>query len=416
MSMERRRVVVSGIGTVNPLGHNIADTWEAVKAGKSGIAPITLFDTEEFACKIAGEVKNFNPENWMDKKDARKMARFSQFAVAGAAEALADAGLDKGGADPERVGIILGNGIGGYECTEESLIHFVSKGPRGVPPMTIPKMIINEGMANIAIRYGFLGPCYAVVTACTSGTDALGNALLALRSGMIDVAVSGGVEAAITGFSMAGFLKLTALSTRNNDNPAIASRPFDKDRDGFVMGEGAGILILEELNHALKRGAKIYAEVAGYGISCDAYHLTSPDAEGNGPARAFKWALRDAGMQPEDIDYLNAHGTSTPTNDPLETIAIKKAFGDYAYKLPISSTKSMTAHLIGGAGGLESIICLLAMRNSFIPPTINLDNPDEACDLDYVPKVGRKAELRAVMSDNLGFGGHNGTIIYKKYE
>lgn len=413
--MERRRVVVSGLGTVNPLGHNVADTWEAVKAGKSGIGPITAFDTEEFVCKIAGEVKNFDPTNWMEKKDARKMARFSHFAMAGTAEALEDAGLDKGGVDPERIGIILGNGIGGYECVQEGLRLMIEKGPRGVPPMTIPKMIINEGMANIAIRYGFLGPCYAVVTACTSATDAIGNALMAIREGMIEVAVTGGMEAAITSFSIAGFIKLTALSTQYNDNPAIASRPFDKDRDGFVMGEGAGVLILEELNHALERDAKIYAEVAGYGLSCDAHHLTSPDPEGNGPARSMKWALRDAGMEPSEIGYLNAHGTSTPTNDPLETIAIKKAFGDYAYKLPISSTKSMTAHLVGGAGGIESIISLMALRDGFIPPTINLDNPDEICDLDYVPNVGRKAELQAVMSDNLGFGGHNGTLIYKKF-
>ncbi len=413
--MESRRVVITGLGTVNPLGNNVEDSWEAIKSGRSGIGPITAFDTEQFICKIAGEVKDFDPTDWMDKKTARKMARFSQFAMAGSVEALEDAGLDKGGADPERVGIIMGNGIGGYECVEESLRLMVSKGPRGVPPMTIPKMIINEGMANISIRFGFLGPCYAIVTACTSGTDAIGNAAMAIRSGLIDVAVSGGVEAAITPFSIAGFIQITALTTQFNDNPTAASRPFDRDRNGFVMGEGAGILILEELNHALKRGAEIYGEVAGYGISCDAYHLTSPDAEGNGPARAMKWALRDANMHPSEIDYLNAHGTSTPTNDPLETIAIKKAFGECARKLPVSSTKSMTSHLVGGAGGMESIISLLAMRDNFIPPTINLDHPDEECDLDYVPNVGREADVRTVMSDNLGFGGHNGVLIFKEF-
>ncbi len=414
--MERRRVVVTGLGTVNPLGHDVANTWEAVKAGKSGIDRITVFDTEDFAAKIAGEVKKFDPSVWMERKEARKLARFTQFAMAGSAQAMEDSGLDKGGADPERVGVILGNGIGGYEVTEEGIRQLALKGPRGVAPMTIPKMIINEGPANVAIKYGLLGPCYALVTACASATDAIGAALNAIRYGQIDVAVTGGMEAAITPFGIAGFIKLTALSTQNNDNPQIASRPFDKDRDGFIMGEGAGILILEELTHALDRGAKIYGEVAGYGMSCDAYHLTSPDVEGNGPARSMKWALQDAGMDPSEIDYFNAHGTSTPTNDPLETMAIKKAFGDHAYKMPISSTKSMTAHMVGGAGGMEAIISLMAMRDGFIPPTINLDNPDERCDLDYVPKVGRKADLRAVMSDSLGFGGHNGSLVFKKFE
>ena len=414
--MERRRVVVTGLGTVNPLAHDVANTWEAIKAGKCGIARITAFDTEEYACKIAGEVKDFDPGVWIDRKEARKLARFSQFAMAGSAQALEDAGLDKGGADPDRVGVILGNGIGGYEVTEEGIRQLAEKGPRGVAPMTIPKMIINEGPANVAIRYGFHGPCYAVVTACTSATDAIGSALNAIRWGQIDVAVTGGMEAAITPFGIAGFIKLTALSTMYNDNPTAASRPFDKDRDGFVMGEGSGILILEELNHALDRGAKIYAEVAGYGMTCDAYHLTSPDVEGNGPAKSMTLALKDAGMEPSEIGYLNAHGTSTPTNDPLETIAIKKAFGDHAYKMAISSTKSMTAHMVGGAGGMEAIISILAMRDGFIPPTINLDNPDERCDLDYVPKVGRKADLRAVLSDNLGFGGHNGSLIFKRFE
>ena len=393
--MERRRVVVTGLGTVNPLGHDVANTWEAIKAGKSGIAPITAFDTEEYSCKIAGEVKNFDPTVWMEKKEVRKLARFTQFAMAGSAQAMEDAGLDKGGVDPERAGVILGNGIGGYEVTEEGVRQLAAKGPRGVPPMTVPKMIINEGPANVAIKYGFYGPCYVVVTACTSATDAIGSALNAIRYGQIDVAITGGMEAAVTPFGIAGFIKLTALSTKYNDTPAKASRPFDKDRDGFVMAEGAGILILEELRHALDRGAKIYGEVAGYGMSCDAYHLTSPDVEGNGPARAMKWAVQDAGMEPSEIDYLNAHGTSTPTNDPLETMAIKKAFGDHAYKMAISSTKSMTAHMVGGAGGMEAIISLLALRDGFLPPTINLDNPDERCDLDYVPKVGRKADLRA---------------------
>ncbi len=414
--MERRRVVVTGLGTVNPLAKDVANTWEAIKAGKNGVAPIASFDTSDYACKIAGEVKDFDPGDWMEKKEARKMARFTQFAVAGAAQALEDAGLDKGGADPERVGVILGNGIGGYEVTEEGVRQLAAKGPKGVPPMTVPKLISNEGPANVSIKWGFYGPCYSLCTACSSATDSIGAALNAIRYGQIEVAVTGGMEASVTPFGIAGFIKLTALSTNYNERPSIASRPFDKDRDGFVMAEGSGILILEELHHALDRGAKIYGEVAGYGISSDAYHLTSPDVEGKGPARSMRWALADAGMEPSEIDYLNAHGTSTPTNDPLETMAIKQAFGDHAYKMPISSTKSMTAHMVGAAGGMEAIISLLAIRDGFIPPTINLDNPDEACDLDYVPKVGRKADLRAVLSDNLGFGGHNGSLIFKKFE
>lgn len=414
--MERRRVVVTGMGTVNALAHDIENTWQAVKAGKSGIAPITLFDTTDFACTVAGEVKEFDPGRWMDKKEARKLARFSQFAMAAAAQAMEDSGLDTGCNDPERVGVILGNGIGGYEVTEEGVRNLAERGPKGVAPMTIPKLISNEGPANVAIKYGLYGPCYCVVTACASGTDAIGAALNSIRIGQSDVVLTGGMEAAITPFGIAGFLRLTALSTKYNDRPAASSRPFDRDRDGFVMGEGAGILVLEELEHALRRGAPIYAEVAGYGISCDAYHLTSPDATGEGPARSMRLALQDAEMEAHQIDYLNAHGTSTPTNDPLETMAIKKAFGDHAYKLPISSTKSMTAHMIGGAGGMEAILSILAMKDSFIPPTINLENPDEACDLDYVPNTGRSAELKAVMSDNLGFGGHNGTVIFRKYE
>jgi len=414
--MERKRIVVTGLGTVNPLGHNVEDTWKAISAGESGIDTIKAFDTEEYACKIAGEVKDFDPEVWIDKREVRKLGRFSQFALAGAVQAIEDAGLSGGVADPERVGVILGNGIGGFEVAELGVRQLMRQGPRGVPPMTIPKLIINEGAANIAIRYGFYGPCYVVVTACTSATDAIGTALNSIRAGQIDIAISGGMEAAVTPFGISCFIKLTALSTKYNDRPSISSRPFDKGRDGFVMGEGSGILVLEEKEHAINRGAEIYAEVVGYGGSCDAYHLTSPDTEGIGPARAMIWALKDAMMEASEIDYLNAHGTSTPTNDPIETMAIKKAFGSHAYKMPISSTKSMTAHLVGGAGGLEAIISIMALCRDFIPPTINLNYPDEDCDLDYVPRVGRKASLEAVMSDNLGFGGHNGALIFKKFK
>lgn len=414
--MERRRVVVTGMGTVNPLGKDVPVFWDGIKNGRSGIGPITRFDPSDYPTKIAGEVKDFDPTEYMDRKQARKMGLYSQFAMAAAQEALGDAGLAEGGADPEMVGVILGNGIGGFEIMEEGVVLLHGKGPKAVPPLSVPKLMSNACTANIAIRYGFLGPNYVVSTACASATDAIGAAMKAIRYGDADVIVTGGVEAVITTFGISGFNKLLALSTKYNHTPTAASRPFDKDRDGFIMGEGAGVLVLEGLEHALDRGATIYAEVAGYGMSCDAYHITSPHAEGVGPAMSMTKALKDAGMVPEDIDYLNAHGTSTPTNDPLETIAIKKAFGDHAYKMPISSTKSMTAHMVGGAGGVEAIISVMAIQDGFIPPTANLDQPDEGCDLDYVPKVGRKADLRAVLSDSLGFGGHNGSLIVKKFE
>jgi 3-oxoacyl-[acyl-carrier-protein] synthase II len=404
------------MGTINPIGKSVGEFWKNLNSGIIGTAPITLFDSSQYATKIAAEVKDFEASQFMDNKDARKMARFCQFAVAGANEALKDSGLlDYTELNKERVAVILGNGIGGFEITEDSHTLLLERGPKGIPPLTIPKLIINEGPAHISIINGFLGPCYAVVTACSSGTDALGNALNSIRAGICDVAVSGGMEAAITPFSIGSFNKLLALSTRNDD-PKTASRPFDKDRDGFVMGEGSGILILEELEHAKRRGAKIYAELAGYGQTCDAFHITAPDETSEGGARCMRLAIQDAGLKPEDIDYINAHGTSTPVNDPVETNAIKKALGEHAYKVRISSTKAQTAHMVGGAGGVEAIVSILAITEQFMPGTMNLFNPDEKCDLNYLPNKGEKGIVKAAFSNNLGFGGHNGTVVFKKYE
>jgi 3-oxoacyl-[acyl-carrier-protein] synthase II len=409
-----RRVVVTGMGTINPLGHSVDEFWKGIKEGKVGIGPITQFDASEFATTIAGEVKNFNASDFFDRKAARKMARFTQLAVAASVEAMKDAGLDENNFDHNRAGCILGNGIGGFETTEENIRGLAAKGPAGIAPMAIPKLISNEGPANVAIYHGLKGPCFALATACASGTDALGYAMNTIRTGMADIVVSGGTEATITPFAVGAFNKLLALSTRNDD-PQTASRPFDKDRDGFVMGEGAGILILEELEHAKKRGAPIYAELAGFGMTCDAGHLTAPDPDGAGGAASMKIAMEDAGLKPEDIDYLNAHGTSTPMNDPCETLAIKTAFGEHARKLKISSTKAMTGHMLGATGGVEAIVCVKAITDSYVPATMNLNEPDEKCDLDYVPNKGIDMEVRAALSDNLGFGGHNGSIIFKKY-
>ncbi len=410
-----RRVVITGTGVVSPLGHSTDQMWKNIKSGTSGIGPLTRLDPEEYASKVAGEVRDFDPTNFIDKKEARKMALFSQYAIAGAVQAMQQAGLDTDSVDPDRAGVILGNGIGGFEIIEEGHRTLFDKGPRRVPPMTIPKIISNEGPGHIAIKFGFHGPCYTVTTACASGTDAIGQALRAIQHGQSDLIITGGTEGCITGLGVSGFCALKALSTQYNDTPHIASRPFDKNRDGFVLAEGSGILLLEELEHAKRRGARILAEVSGYGMTCDAYHLTAPDPDGNGAARAMQIALDDAEMKPEDIDYINAHGTSTPTNDPIETAAIKKTFGDHAYKVKVSSTKSMTGHMIGAAGGLEAIISVMAIRDSYVPATMNLEEPDEACDLDYVPNKGIEQKVRAVISNSLGFGGHNGVVLIKEY-
>ncbi|MFP4430645.1 MAG: beta-ketoacyl-ACP synthase II [Spirochaetaceae bacterium] len=411
------RVVITGLGTVNPLGNSTEAFWEGIKAGRSGLGPITKFDTTEYATKIAGEVKDFNPSDFMDKKEARKMEPFSHFAVAATLEAMRDSGLETGkNIDPRRIGVILGVGIGGFQTIEDSYIALLEKGPSRVPPMTIPKLIANIGPANAAIAIQAYGPVYSMATACSSAADAIGNSFRWIRDGMGDAMVAGGVEACITKLGVSGFNVIQALSTRFNDEPEKASRPFDKDRDGFIIAEGSGVLILESLDHAKARGAHIYAELVGSGISCDANHLTAPHPEGRGAIEAIKMALDDAGIKPEDVDYINAHGTSTPLNDPLETMVIKEVFGEHAYKLKVSSTKSMHGHMIGAAGGVEAIVCTLAIRDQFFPPTINLDEPDPACDLDYVPNKGVSGRIRYAVSNSLGFGGHNGIVVIKEFE
>ena len=412
----KRRIVITGLGTVNPLGNTVDAAWQAVREGRSGIGPVTKFDTTDIDSKVAGEVKDFKADEWIDPKNARKMALFSQYAVAAAVQAARDAGLE-GAIEAERTGVVIGNGVGGYEIVYESMRRFIERGPRHVLPLTVPEIINNEAPANVAKELGIKGFALTAMTACTSGTDAIGAALDHIRAGRCDVCFAGGTEAASIGFTFTGFTIIKALCTKFNDAPEKASRPFDRDRAGFIMSEGAAVLVLEELEHAKARGAKIYAELAGYGLSCDAYHLTAPDPSGEQGARAIRLALEDAGLKPEDVQYYNAHGTSTPINDPLETKMLKMAFGDHAYKMKVSSTKSMTGHLIAASGALEALFCTLAIRDGFYPPTINLDNPDieAGCDLDYVPNKGVAGDIEVALSGSLGFGGHNGVIAIRKY-
>ena len=412
----KKRVVITGLGTVNPLGNSIDATWAAVRAGKCGIGPVTKFDTTDIDSKIAGEVRDFRSEDWIDPKSARKMALFSQYAVAASVQAARDSGLE-GCIDGPRTGVVIGTGIGGFEVLNESHRRFVERGPRHVLPLTIPEIINNEAAANVSKELGIKGLALTTMTACSSGTDAIGSALDLIRAGRCDVCFAGGTESAITDFAFIGFTIIKALCCKFNDDPQHSSRPFDKDRAGFVMSEGAAVLVLEELEHALARGAKIYAEVAGYGLSCDAYHITAPAPDGIEGARAITRALEDAGIRPEEVQYYNAHGTSTAINDPLETKMIKMAFGDHAREMKISSTKSMTGHLIAASGALEAIFCTLAIRDGFYPPTINLENPDleAGCDLDYVPNKGVEGEIEVALSGSLGFGGHNGVVAIRKY-
>jgi len=392
--------------------------WASIREGKCGVGPITQFDASEYAVKIAAEVKNFDPTLWIDRKEARKMARFCQFMTVAAAQAIKDAGFDKESISAAKSGVMVGNGIGGFEVIEASMKKYFEAGPSRVPPLSIPMLISNEGAGNISMLYGIKGVSWTLATACASSTDSLGAALDLVRSGRLDVCVAGGSEAAITGFGIGGFSVLQTLASSFNDNPGKASRPFDRDREGFIMGEGAGILILEELEHALARGAKIYAEFAGYGGSSDAYHITSPNPDGSGGALAITRALEDAGIRSEDVQYYNAHGTSTPVNDPAETLMIKRAFGDHAYKMKISSTKSMTGHCVGAAGAIEAIIGIKSIVDGFYPPTINLDNPDveHGCDLDYVPNKGVEGSIDCIASGSLGFGGHNGVVVMRKFK
>jgi len=411
----RNRVVITGLGAVTPIGNDVSTFWKNMISGVSGIDYVTAFDTSEYTTRIAGEVKNFNPEDYMDRKEAKRVDRFIQFAIAATKQALAQADLDISKMDATRAGVYIGSGIGGLATLEENHKILLEKGPRRVSPFMVPMMIANMASGLVSIEIGAKGPNSSVVSACATGTHAIGDAAEIIRRGRADVMIAGGSEATIRPLAFAGFGNMKALSTRN-DEPQKASRPFDLNRDGFVMGEGAGILVLESLEHAKKRGATILAEVAGYGMSGDAYHLTAPAPEGEGAARAMKEALLDADLDPTEVDYINAHGTSTDYNDKFETLAIKSVFGDYAYKVAISSTKSMTGHLLGAAGGVEAIACVLAIREGIIPPTINYETPDPDCDLDYVPNEARKANVRVALSNSLGFGGHNATIILKAYE
>ena len=413
--MSKRRVVITGVGLLTPIGNNNEENWNSLMEGKSGIGKITKFDTEKYPVKIAGELKDFDPTKYLDKKEVKKYDSFILYAVAATQMAVDDSGIDFDKIDSEMAGVIIGSGIGGFENIELAHSILTEKGPKRISPFFIPSAIINMASGVVSIQHGLKGPNTSVVTACATGAHAIGDAAKMIERGIADIMVAGGAEAAITPIAVSGFASMRALS-RRNDEPEKASRPFDAERDGFIMSEGSGILILEELEHALNRGAKIYAEVCGYGLTGDAYHITAPDEEGTGGIRCMKMALKDAGLKPEDIDYINAHGTSTPFNDKIETKAIKNVFGDHAYKLKISSTKSMTGHLLGATGSVEAIYSAMAIQKSIIPPTINLDNPDPECDLDYVPYKPQELDIKYVLSNSLGFGGTNATLILGKYE
>ena len=412
----KKRIVITGLGAVTPLGIGKQTYWEALISGKSGIGPITLFDPTGFDVKIAAEVKGFDPGVYMDSKEARRMDRFAQFGVAAAKLALEDAQFTIDDSNAERVGVVVGSGIGGLQSLEDQMRILIEKGPNRVSPFLIPMMIADMATGQISILTGAKGPGSTVVTACATGANAIGDSLELLRRGAADVMIAGGTEAAVTMTGVAGFGNMKAMTSKYNDSPQKASRPFEADRSGFVIGEGAGVLILETLEHAEKRGAPhIYAELIGYGMSSDAYHITQPSPDGRGVVRALQNALKDAEVEPEEVDYINAHGTSTPMNDKAETGALKVAFGDHAYKLAVSSTKSMTGHLLGAAGAIEAIAAVLAIDEGIIPPTINYETPDPDCDLDYVPNMARKAKIEIAVSNNSGFGGHNAVIVMRRF-
>jgi len=413
-NIEQKRVVVTGLGAITPIGNTLAEYWEGLLSGRNGIGPITLFDPSRHDCRIAGEVKGFSPHDYMDRKEAKRMDRFAQFAVSASKQALADAQFVINELNAEQVGVIIGTGVGGLKVLEDQQEVYLTRGPDRCSPFMIPMMIANMAAGLTAIHTGAKGPNSCTVTACAAGAHAVGDAFRLIQRGYAQAMICGGSEAAVTPLSVAGFSAARALSTRNDD-PVHACRPFSRDRDGFVMGEGSGILLLEELEHALSRGARIYAEIVGYGMTCDAYHMTSPVPSGEGATRAMQLALKDAGLIPEQVSYINAHGTSTQVNDATETGAIKNALGEYAYKVAISSTKSMTGHLLGGSGGIEAVASVMAVANDKIPPTMNLTNPDPTCDLDYVPNHSRNQKLEVVLSNSFGFGGHNVTLAFKKY-
>ena len=413
--MSERRVVITGIGIITPLGNDLNVFWQNLLAGKSGIGPVTRFDATNFDSKIGGEVKDFNAEGFMPAKETRRTDRFTQYAIGAARKAVADSKMELSKEDLNRVGVIVGSGIGGMETIEEQAGILLKKGPQRVSPFMIPMLIVNMASGYISMLLGVKGPNLAVVSACATATHALGEAARAIVHNDADVMIAGGSEAAITQLGYAGFCSMRAMSTRN-DEPERASRPFDAQRDGVVMGEGAGVCILESLEHAKRRGAHIYCEIAGYGITGDAYHMSAPAPEGEGAARSMAMALRHAHLNPEQISYINAHGTSTPVGDKCETQAIKTVFGAHAKKLVVSSTKSMTGHLLGAAGAVETAVCALAIQNNIVPPTINYENPDPECDLDYVPNKAREMNVFACVNNSLGFGGHNATLIVKRHE
>lgn len=416
VNMKKRRIVITGLGTVNAVANSIEETWSKLLAGVSGIDRIQCFElTDDFITQIAGEVRNLDAEKYFDRKRLKKIDNYVKYALVATQEAIEDSGFLNSGFDRDRAGVLVASGIGGMLTFEEEAAKLVTKGPKRISPFFIPKMISNIASAEIAIEYNLRGINFNITSACASANHALGTALRTIQYGDADIIVAGGAEASVTPLSVAGFCAMRALSTRN-DEPQKASRPFDRDRDGFVMGEGAGVLVLEELEHAQKRGAKIYAELVGYGASCDAYHITAPSENGEGGVRAMKMAIKDACLQPEQIDYINAHGTSTPLNDPNETASLKSVFGDHAYKLKINSTKSMVGHMLGAAAAIEAIICCKSIETKKLHPTINLENPDPACDLDYVPNKAIDFDVNYALSNSLGFGGHNGVIILKKYQ
>ena len=417
--LNKRRVVVTGLGTISPVGNTIEEFWKSLLEGKSGVKRLTCFDPTHFTTKIAAEVRNFDPSPYLSPKEIKRMDRFVQFAVCAAKMAMADSGIHLDKEDKDRIGVLIGSGIGGLHTVEAEHGQFLAlgleKGPGRISPFLIPMLIVNMASGQVSITMGLKGPNSAVATACATGNHAIGDAQRIIQRGEADVMVCGGSEAAITYMGFGGFCALKALSCGYNDEPERASRPFDKNRDGFVIGEGAGIIVLEEAERAKKRNAKIYCELAGYGMSADAYHMTAPDPEGDGGVRCMTATLKDAGLKPKDVDYINAHGTSTFYNDKIETLAIKKVFGDHAKKLAVSSTKSVTGHLLGAAGGVELIVSALIIKEGIIPPTINYETPDPDCDLDYVPNKPRSAKVNVVMSNALGFGGHNAALIVKKF-
>ena len=411
---QKRRVVVTGLGALTPLGLNVPESWKKLIQGESGVGRITHFDASTYPCQIAAEIKSFQVEDFIPRNEARKLERFVQFSIVAGAEALTDSGLNMSQEDSHRCGVVIGVGMGGIKIIEDATLILKEKGVRRLPPLSIPMMIPNVAAGQVSIKFGFKGPNSCTTTACAAGAHAVGDSYLHIREGRADIMLCGGAEAAITPIGVGGFCACRALSTERNDTPQKASRPFDKNRDGFVMGEGAGILVLEEYERAARRGAKIYAEIVGYGLNSDAYHITSPTPDGDGPARCMKLAMHDANVLPEKIGYINAHGTSTPLGDIAETLAMKKALGDFAYKTHVSSTKSMTGHLLGGAGGVEALFTVKALETGILPPTINLDEPDPQCDLNYIPHKAIEKKTYYALSNSFGFGGTNATLLFKK--